>query len=296
MLSFQSLYSETQAQVGDTSAASLIIIKRAINQGAKKFGAVLSREWRNTSRTFNTVANQQYYTAPEDCIRIKSVKVTIGGITYPLTEVVDEATWNELNMDVNTSDIPEFYYIRGDDEVGIWPIPSSSNASAGTFRYERKMRDMSADDYTAGTIAVTAASAAIVGTTTTFTAAMVGRYLRINDPEGDGFWYKITSFTDATHITLDRPYNGSTASGQNYTIGEMPDIPEEYHENLIDWGCYRYYLRRKERSLSREFNKNFEDAIIDCKGNYSSKSSSQYFKAIKTPKGYVHNKRDYMVT
>lgn len=296
MMTFQNIYEEVQEQVGDTSAASLVLIKRAINQGAKKFGAVLSREWRNTEKTFSLVASQQFYQLPEDCIRPKSVTVTIGGIAYPLTEVPDEDTWRSLNTDVNTSAIPDYFYVRGNDEIGIWPTPSASIADAGLVNYERRMRDMSAADYTTGSITVANGSADVTGSGTTFTPQMVGRSLKVTDPNGDGMWYKIASYTSATAITLENFYAGIDGNTLNFIIGELPDVPEEYHENIADWGCYRYYLRRKERSLSKEFGKNFEDAIQDCKGNYSSKTTSQYFRPVKVPRGYVHNRRDLMVT
>lgn len=296
MLTFQNIYQEAQEQVEDDSAATLTLLKRGINQGAKKFGAILNRTWRTTEKTFSIVASQQYYQMPEDCIRAKSITVTISSVAYPLKEIADEDIWRQLNERVETSSVPEFFYIRGNDEFGIWPIPVASVSSAGLLNYERRMRDMSQADYTTGTITVTANSAAVVGSGTTFTQLMVGRSLRVDDASGDGMWYKIDSYTDATHITLENTYGGLTASGLSYTIGELPDIPEEFHESLVDYACYRYYRRRRDIQLARDMKGAFDEAVVECINDYSSSTSSQYIKPVRPNYGYVHKRRDYTVT
>jgi hypothetical protein len=279
MLTFNQIYSEVQAQVQDTDATSLIVIKRGINQAMHKFGAILNRDWRVQYRTFSTVASQQFYQLPEDAIRMKSLTVTVGSITYPLTEIVDEEYWQQLNRRSQTGTVPEYYFIKGSDQYGIWPIPSA--IATATISFEPNMRDMTADDYSTGSIAVTAASAAVVGTGTTFTAAMVGRTLFV-DPTGgtgDGAGYKVQSFTDTTHITLENNYAGATASGKTYLLGEVPDIPDEFHESLVDYAAYRYYRRRRDLQTAKDLKAAFDEALVLCQQNYSSKSASQYFRA-----------------
>jgi len=288
MLSFNQIYSEIQAQVQDDDATSLISIKRAINTGVKKFGAILNREWRNTNKTFSLVDSQQFYQMPEDCIRLKSVTITVGSVKYPLELIEDEDTWRLLTMTSTESSIPTHFYIRGSDEFGLYPTPVDDDTDAGSINYERRIRDMSAADYTTGTVSVTHDSAAVVGSGTTFTALMVGRSLKLDDAYGDGMWYKISTFTDATNITLENTYAGSTATGRSYSIGELPDIPEEYHEALVDYGCYRYYMRRKDKQSAAAFKTLFDEAVKDCKDQYSSKTTSQYYRKIKLVGGYTH--------
>lgn len=288
MLTFNQLYSEVQAQTEDDSTTSLVVIKRGINQAMHKFGAILNRDWRVQYRTFPTVANQLYYQTPEDAIRIKSLTVTVGDIAYPLEEIVDEQVWNELNRRVETSSVPQFYFIKGSDQYGIWPIQDSVNT--GTLSFEANMRDMTADDYSTGSIAVTAGSPNVVGTTTVFTGAMVGRTLFV-DPTGgtgDGSGYKVAAFTDATHITLENNYAGATASGKSYLIGEVPDIPDEFHESLADYGAYRLYRRRRDLGTAKDLKAAFDEAVILCQENYSSKSSSQYFRSPRMSNNYTN--------
>lgn len=299
MLTFQQIGDEVAAQtetVGD--ATTRILIDRAINQGAQKFGAILNREWRIHEKTFSTVAAQRYYQVPENCIRVKTIVITIGGVAYPLTEISDEDEWNELIKDNSTSDIPEYFYLKGADLFGIWPTPATSTSNAGLLKFEPRMRRMSAADYTTGTIQVTNGSVAIVGSGTTFTAQMVGRVLMVEDGgDQDGIGHKVSAFTDTTHISVENKYGGLDGSGKSYRIGEVPDLPDEYHESLVDYGCYRVYKRRRDRGHAADAKAAFDESIIQCEESYSSMSSSQYTRA-RHAKGplYSHHRRDYTVT
>lgn len=68
---------------------------------------------------------------------------------------------------------------------------------------------------TAGTVAITRGATAVVGTGTSFAASDVDRQFRAgtNSPV-----YTVASFTDATHITLDRVYTGTTVTAATYSI------------------------------------------------------------------------------
>jgi hypothetical protein len=296
MLTFQELYEESQEQVQDTSPESLVIIKRAINNGAKLFGAILNRDWRVSEKRFSTTANQQYYQLPEDAIRLKTVTITVGATTYPLTEIADADIWDSYNESLSYSNTPEFFFVKGDDQFGIWPIPSSTIVDGGTIRYERRMRDMSAADYSAGTISIVTGSYAVSGAATTFTQDMVGRYLKIEDPAGDGMWQRISGYTSAVAVSIENNYSSPTINNAAYRIGEIPDIPEEFHENLIDYACFRYYLRRRDVRTAKEMRSLFIDGIALCQSNYGSKTSSQYTRSRKRSSGYVHKNKDYTVT
>lgn len=72
------------------------------------------------------------------------------------------------------------------------------------------------DEYTTGTIAATNGDATITGTGTTWTAAMVGRYILV-----DGFWYLIASFTSTTSLEISEAFGGTTFTGGNYAIATV---------------------------------------------------------------------------
>lgn len=70
--------------------------------------------------------------------------------------------------------------------------------------------------YTTGSIAINDGDTAVVGTGTTWTALMVGRYIFLRDA-----WYEITARTDNTHITIGSAYSGPNLSGQSYAIATV---------------------------------------------------------------------------
>jgi hypothetical protein len=72
--------------------------------------------------------------------------------------------------------------------------------------------------YSTGTVSATYGSATITGSGTTFTSAMVGRYILIYD-----FWYEITAFTDTTHITIGQNFFEVSLTGRAYTIATTVD-------------------------------------------------------------------------
>ncbi len=79
--------------------------------------------------------------------------------------------------------------------------------------------------YAVGTIALTAGAVAVVGSGTTFTAAMDGAGVYI---PGRNESYRFT-FVDATHGALDRFYEGSTAAAAGYTLyQDIYDLPSDY--------------------------------------------------------------------
>lgn len=85
------------------------------------------------------------------------------------------------------------------------------------------------------------AGSIVTASSTAFTADMVGRYLQITETTaaggGDGFWYQIGQYYDATHIALAKPYEGTAISAGTaaFTIGQCSVIPEAYDIGI----CYR---------------------------------------------------------
>ena len=84
-------------------------------------------------------------------------------------------------------------------------------------------------DYTTGTVAVTATTGAVVGTGTTFTAAMVGKPFKAT---GHSKWYRVKTFTDTTHITIENDEDdvtsyydgGAITAGASYTIQAISPV------------------------------------------------------------------------
>lgn len=283
MLSYSQLLAECQAQTGDdTSTTSTTLFTKGINQGLHQFRAALRREYTTERKTFSIVADQQFYQMPEDAIRIDTVIVTVDSIAYPLKHIDNDDVWHQINA-ANTvsSEIPEYFYVRGQDEFGIYPTPSSAVSNGGEIIYQAKVHDLGVADYTTGTVTATNGDATITGAGTTFTAKMVNRHFRVNDESSDTIWYKIDTFTTSTSLELENVYGGVTGSGLSYVIGEVPNIPSEYHLSLVDYALYRYYMRRRDKEVARMFKNEFELSIAKAKREYSSKVTSNYIPGRK---------------
>lgn len=274
MITLTQLYQGAQEVTGDTDTGTIAYFKRAINVGMQKYMAIMRRYWTRASKVADLVASQQYYQFPQDAIRITGVVVTSGGISYPLEPVTSEMQWRRLNIQTaGTVVIPTYYFVRGQDEIGLWPTPSTATSSGLEIYYEPKVVNLTQDDYTTGTVTVTNGSQTITHSGTGFTAKMVGRYFQTTD-NSDGLWYKVTAYIDTSNLTLENYYQGISGAGTTFLIGECPPFPEEYHESLIDYAAYRYFLDRKDIGVASEYKALFDAAVAQCRETYASKITS----------------------
>lgn len=221
--------------------------------------------------TASTVASQQNYDYPAGTVSVDSCTITIGGRKYTLTPIYDNYTWNMLNaLQIQPTAIPQFIFPKK-DSFGIWPIPTDTY----TITFQRFFRDRNllVDDYSTGTIALSAGSATVTGTSTVFTPAMVGRWLTVTDTSvpGQGYWYRIGTFTNGTSISLDTTWASSSASGASYRIGESPEIPEEGHAILAAGTASDFYsgLRNDVENATR-----FDNMFWTGQFNNSSRDTS----------------------
>jgi hypothetical protein len=280
MITFQDLYEQAQANVGDTSTDSLSLIKSDINQGLKIFRNTLKRPYTRLSKSADLTASQQYYQLPEDAVRIREVRATNGNMMFPLKEIRSEYMWNSMNVvNANTIAVPTYFFVRGNDEIGLWPIPGQTITNGLEISYEPRKPEFLADDYETGTITVTNGSTTITHSGTGFTPNMVGRYFQTTDGT-DGLWYRIASYDTTSTLILENYYQGLSGSGKTFRIGQVADIPEEYHLSLVDYASYRYYLRRKDKAIAGEFKGLFDSQIKDAKQNYASKTSGVVYNAV----------------
>jgi len=241
---------QTQAhnytQTASTDTGVNTFLKSELNRAQRFVFAELEEYIGQKNAQTTTADGQQYYDYPRDLSKLETVKITIGSVDYDLDVVNSADYWNEINaVTFSGSAIPKFFFPRKDD-FGIWPEPQDDYTMLITYSYQPK--DMSASDYTTGTIALTNGDATVTGSGTTFTSAMVGRWIN-----GDGHWYKIGSFTSTTSLELAQEFDGTTASGLSYTIGESPDIPAEAHELLSFRAAARYFMGLKNNQAVGQF-------------------------------------------
>lgn len=228
---------------GSTNSELLSFFQRQLDRRYQTALAVIMGYQTEIAKQASTVVGQQYYHMPPGLIQIESATVTIGNIAYPVTVINSAREWQKINETlVSTTAIPAFIHPRRDD-FGIWPIPQGVYTI--TINYDLRDRKMTNDDYTSGTIQVTNASQAVVGTTTSWTSAMVGRWFVVNSNQ---YWYKVAAVADATHLTLETAYLGSSSSGEAYRIGETPEMPEEGHD-LLAWGTVSDFFAMKRKDV-----------------------------------------------
>lgn len=222
----------------NTTTANLALFDQLIND-AQRY--LLEKYFFNeTSTTIVTIAQQQFYNLPYDYSKLKTFTITQGQLKWTPTEILSREDWDKLNVFPYYSDIPNNYFIYN-NQLGIWPIPSTS-ANTITYNYKRRVTDLTIADYSTGTVTATNASTTITGSGTGFLANYLpvagsvlplNLWIKITPPSGDGNWYQISSITSATVLTLANTYAGGTTSGASFVIGQMPLLLEDYHDLLV---------------------------------------------------------------
>lgn len=281
MLSWDDAIVQCQDLSSDSTSTSLTFFKRNMNLGYKFTLTDLGRSVGEKRYTALTVASQQFYQFPSDYLFLKAVTITVDGQAHPVFEEESQEMWDLANVIVQTSDIPEKYFLRpgfgiAGVEIGFAPRPATAGNTI-TFTYEATDKDLSVDKYTGGSVAVTSGSAVVAGTTTTFTAAMAGRYFKLDS--GDGLWYKIQTFTSATSITLENVYEGGTLTGQTYQIAELFALPEEMQILPVYYALWFYFMGpKKDKDQAALYRGLFIDELEKGRGRHATKSRSNIIR------------------
>ncbi len=229
----------------------------------------------------NLVEEKQYYQSPEDTQRISLVIATSSGNRIPLTQVPDEESWRLLNM-VDTPGQPTHFFIRGFDEIGIYPIPPADVTAGLEIVFGPRSAYLRADDITdtstSTTVTVTNGGQVVTSSGTPFTAAMVGRGFEVTDGT-DSRWYRISEFTDTANVKIENYYQGSSGSAKTFRIGDVMDIPDEYLECPAYWPIYRFWKRRGDTTKADKAFAEFKDGLDSCQEEYSQQTNSQVINA-----------------
>lgn len=272
MKSFNTIYTNIQNVTKNTTATAVTQYKDWINETHHLINSMKDWAYLETTRNITTVASTEAYDLPEDCRKVMDVYLTVGTQVYllqPIEQAEKYSYYKALNL--SSSDVPQVYYIDY-DTIRIFPATASASNTL-TIRYRRKTKDMTADDYTTGTVTLTNADETVTGSGTTFTAPMAGRWLR-SSTTGDYKWYEIDTFTSATALELRKKYNGTTTAGLSYTIGEMPLIPEPFHSLLEYRPLYLYYVQNENMAKAREYEKLYKEMLADLIREQGSKSEA----------------------
>ena len=241
----------------DLSTASSTFFKQRINARAEFILSKLPTYLSEITRTFSTVADQQYYHYPPNIREIESIIITVGSLDYPLTPIHSNQRWNEINsLDIQAGALPQHYFKRQRD-FGIWPIPGA--VYTGTIEHSIRAGGMTKTDYITGSVTVTENSATVEGAGTTWTGgnAAADMWFSLADTNGEskGSWYRIASVTDADTLVLESVFEEASAATQNYIVGESPELPEEGHE-LCAYGALADYFASFRQNIDKAQNWN----------------------------------------
>lgn len=240
------------------------------------------RDWPflEANRALVSIANTQFLPLPYDTDLVREISVIPVGSTITYTPRLSPSSthWDQLNLSQFSSDIPEWYFVFG-GQLGIWPRPASSG-NAINIRQKTRVIDLNRPDYTTGNIVTaTTGSTAIVGSGTSWTTAMVGRWIQITMTDtanaGDGEWYEIAGINSSTSLTLVTAYGGGsiTSGSAAYTIGQMPLLPEAFHATPWKYATALYWAGEEDERGST-FQTSHDNDIITLARSYSAATTS----------------------
>ena len=262
MISYQSLYERAQSISSDDDTASLALFKVWISEGVKKAYSVLNAEMFYEEATDKTEESVNSYPLPPQCSKVHTIKTTVSSVDYTALEWTGtEPEWNVLTDGSGSTEsvYPQWFFVKK-DTFELYPTPSTDDYVL-TIKYKIVPKDLSADDSLTSTIkTLTNGATTVTANAAAFTAAMVGRFFKIDD---DGVYYKIASYTSTTVIELAREYGGTsvTAGTSAYTIGECSLLPNEYQEAPLNYALYRYYLQKENDKLATIYKTLWEENL-----------------------------------
>lgn len=212
----------------------------------------------------STEADEETYQIPNKYRKLIDIYFYSGSgsssdTIYAPEIIFDPVRWKTiLQYRLGTQDVPYFTYVEN-RTYKVQPIPATTG-NLIILRGRLQVNDLTIADYTTGTIvSVANGGTAIVGSGTVWTADMVGRYIQITETTaangGDGFWYEIGGWTDATHISLTKPYEGRviSAGSATYTIGQVSVVPAAYQPAITYRSLALYWQLQGELARAKTY-------------------------------------------
>lgn len=205
----------SQVNTTQNQARGLLLINQALRYLTQKY--FFNEQQYQTL----TEAQVQTYQLPFDAKDIINMTVLVGGILWQPLESPSRQFWDSLNTIPFYSDFPQFSYRFKENQINLFPIPTSGGDPL-QINYKRRIRDLSAADYTTGTLTTTqwksggfvftANSSTISGTTLSYTpipavndaiVLSVGTNLTLPAPFVAGTTYYIKTVSAASNSTTN---------------------------------------------------------------------------------------------
>jgi hypothetical protein len=272
MMPYDDALTYMQKMAQDNSSTAATFLKLMYNVGYKIILTEFGRQVTEEDATLTLAVAQYAFQVPPDCNTPKTLTLIDGTTQTPLTRIDSEDEWKYLRSG-SQQGRPTHYHYKPRFGVGAGVVqiyPASSSASYQIeMVYEATDKDLSQTAYTAGTISLTLGSANVVGAGTTFTSAMIGRYLIPLGSTADRLPYRITDWTDATHIAVENDYAGATIAGSAYKIVEIPNLPDDMQIIPCYFALEQHWSAKGNGSKQKEFKDNWVIAMARAKKTHA---------------------------
>lgn len=177
------------------------------------------------------------YPLPTDLVAIDEV-INVGQILSMAYE--HPRGWLNRQRITQSPASPFMYTVAGDQNyfgtLALKLFPAPDQVYQLDFLYQRRPRPLGLDEYSTGTVTVTANDQTVTGSGTTFTSSMVGSVIRLSDDatnkptgvigsEPPAAERVIMAYTSATALTVDTAFEDSL-SGVKFLISPPLDLEE----------------------------------------------------------------------
>jgi hypothetical protein len=256
-----------------SDAPEMVKVARDINTGVKRFQNAARRYWTRAEKKTSLKANQMYYQFPSDMLRVSTVKIKNGDRYVPITQIRSEEQWNRLGTSPGFSaNNAMYYFVKGADEVGIYPVPTTNVTDGMIVSFEPRMVDMMIEDVKMKADVIEN-SVIITANAGTFTPKVANNCWFTTTDGLDGNWYKVSKYIDSTHLWIDNVFQGPTATNVDILIGQCPPFPEEYHDAPVYYACHQFFLMRKDLESASMYKQLFDAAFAEYKQVYGNKTT-----------------------
>lgn len=257
-----------------SDAPEMTKVVNDINNGVKLFQNAARRYYTRRERKTDLKANQQYYQFPSDMLRVANVKCLYGNYYAPLKEIKSEDEWISLcTTALTTTSIPTYFFVKGSDELGLFPIPSEDVVGGLVVTFEPRMVDMSIEDVEVSVSLVEGENVITAIGDATFSKNVTNNCYLTNSDGSDGNWYKITKWIDDKHIWIDNYYQGLSDPNAKVRIGQCPQFPEEFQDAPIYYACQQFFTLRKDLESASYYKQMYDDLYEKYRSVYGNKTS-----------------------
>lgn len=276
MLTWTDLQNKAVRLSRDTTAGTLTQLQQDMNTGYALFNAKLSRYFSRKQQFTDIIEGQGIYQTPVDCVRIIGMTVSVSN-TYqtPVKEVRSEFEWRQITAYPYSSNWPAYYFMIGNDELALWPTPSQDVTNGLRFYYQVQDHDLSVDDVISGnlnpvqTVTMVNGSTTVTSTGSTFTTQQIGLQFQLTGVT-DLTWYEIVDVPTASTLTLKSAFVGNSGNLLSFRIGQLPIIPGEYHDALVNYALYQFFAGKGNEARSQNHLSLYEASVEDAIEEYSS--------------------------